>query len=92
MTHMLGRVSIALSLSVFASAVRLSADDGRVKLEVSDNGCGFKTGHVQSGMGLNNMRARAATLQARLNISSAVGSGTLIQVITDTSQEVADDE
>jgi signal transduction histidine kinase len=72
--------------------VRVTSDDGRVKLEISDNGSGFETGHVASGMGLKNMRARAESLKARLNISSALRTGTLIQVITDAGQEVADDE
>ena len=72
--------------------VRISPDGTQVKLEVSDDGCGFETSRVQSGMGLNNMRARAEILQARLNISSQPGAGTLIQVMAGTGQEVASHE
>lgn len=72
--------------------VRISSLGRQVKLEVSDHGCGFETSGVQSGMGLNNMRARAATLQARLNISSTPRAGTLIQVVTGAGQEFAAQE
>jgi nitrate/nitrite-specific signal transduction histidine kinase len=72
--------------------VRISSNGEDVKLEVSDNGCGFEVSRAQSGMGLNNMRTRAAILHARLIISSEPQAGTLIQAVTGSGQEVVANE
>jgi len=55
--------------------------NGRVRLVISDDGCGFdpaigKPTHI----GLDIMRERAAAIGAQLDIRSAVGAGTTIQV------------
>lgn len=54
-----------------------------VEMEIADNGIGFDADAVLSagrGMGLGNMQERAEKLGAHLNISSAAGIGTKIDV------------
>jgi PAS domain S-box-containing protein len=50
----------------------------RVRLEITDNGCGFDPLHVSGGYGLGDMRERSERLGGRLEISSEPGSGTRI--------------
>ncbi len=55
--------------------------DGRVKLEVSDDGTGFDpAAETGSGRGLNNLTARAREIDAELAIASSPGKGTRIAV------------
>ncbi|MDP1767342.1 MAG: PAS domain S-box protein [Nitrospirota bacterium] len=52
---------------------------GKFRLEVSDDGEGFRpTARKSSGLGLANMRARARKLGARLTIRSRPGQGTQV--------------
>jgi signal transduction histidine kinase len=61
--------------------VQLVQDDGCILLTVKDNGCGFDTEKVaQTGMGLENIRARVAACKGKLNIYSSPGKGTEINV------------
>jgi signal transduction histidine kinase len=60
--------------------VRLSTDDGTVRLEIADDGHGFDTAHASQGMGLVSMRARVADLEGELSLESGTG-GTTIRVI-----------
>jgi signal transduction histidine kinase len=57
-------------------------DGGRVGLEVSDDGRGFDLGAVahEGGLGLVTMRERAGQVGADLNIQSAPGEGTRVEV------------
>ena len=64
--------------------VRLARSGAGVGLEVSDNGCGFEPEQVEAGgMGLGNMRARAAALGAVLEIQSQTGQGTRVKVLVE---------
>jgi len=61
------------------------ADNGahgtQVRLVISDNGCGFDTTISKpTHIGLDIMRERAAAIGAQLDIRSAVGAGTTVQV------------
>ena len=60
--------------------VAICSADGRLRLEISDDGCGFdwdeKIGG--GGMGLSNMRERAAVLGSELQVISQVGQGTRV--------------
>jgi signal transduction histidine kinase len=47
---------------------------------VSDNGKGFSPEAVQDGVGIKNLRERAETLKAKLNIHSAPNEGTLVSL------------
>jgi signal transduction histidine kinase len=63
--------------------VRLSGDDGRLVIEVSDDGVGFDphAPDVRSRhLGLTSMEERARELHGRLRIHSAPGQGTTVRV------------
>jgi signal transduction histidine kinase len=61
--------------------VRLARQvDGRILLEIDDDGAGFDTATPSSGMGLTNLRDRAASLGASLEIVSTAGEGTTLRV------------
>jgi PAS domain S-box-containing protein len=63
--------------------VNFKADDGKILLEVTDDGCGFdlQAASVKGGVGLKSMRERSEKLGGKLTISSTPGSGTLLRVI-----------
>lgn len=67
-----------------ASQVRLSValDDGRLRAELTDDGCGFDTGDGTGsgvvGHGIGSMTRRAAELGGRLEIHSRPGEGTTL--------------
>jgi signal transduction histidine kinase/putative methionine-R-sulfoxide reductase with GAF domain len=65
-----------------AVTITLRALEGRVILEVADNGIGFdpQRGLQAGGMGLENMHERAAALGGRLQIDSQPGQGAKITV------------
>ncbi len=66
-----------------AVQVHLEAASDEVILEIVDNGCGFGA-DLQSrsgGLGLNNMRERAAQIGGKLTIHTAPGAGTTIRVV-----------
>lgn len=67
-----------------ASQVRLSValDDGRLRAELADDGCGFDTGDGTGsgvvGHGIGSMTRRAVELGGRLEIRSRLGEGTTL--------------
>lgn len=61
--------------------ISLAQTDGRVTLEVTDDGVGFDPASAHPGhMGLISMRERAAAIGAGLAIQSAPGEGTRVVV------------
>ena len=62
--------------------VRIQVDGDIVTLEITDDGAGFEvTPEVnEHGIGMNQMRARAAALNADLTIESTSGQGTCVRV------------
>lgn len=61
--------------------VRLARAGQGALLEIEDNGCGFDPDQVESGgMGLENMRVRAAAIGAELKIQSTKNLGTHVRV------------
>ena len=67
-----------------ATVVRIQAagQDGRIRMSVVDNGCGFDRAAVGANTyGLTAMRERAALIGAELEIRSAPGEGTRVQVL-----------
>lgn len=57
-----------------------------LRIEISDNGCGFDLGNASTGHGLGNLRERAASLHARLTITSSPGNGTSVNLVLFRSQ------
>jgi signal transduction histidine kinase len=59
--------------------VLLDCAEGRLRLEVRDNGAGFvAAGDVPGHLGLRSMRERAAQLGGTLTVHSAPGEGTRV--------------
>jgi signal transduction histidine kinase len=60
-----------------ASMVTVSAraEDGWLRIQVADDGVGFKELDASRGRGLDNLRRRAADLGGTLDIRSARGAG-----------------
>jgi nitrate/nitrite-specific signal transduction histidine kinase len=69
-------------------AVRISADNGRVVLEVKDDGVGFdpQGADLAGGMGFASMRERAAQIGGDLSISAEPGAGTVVRVAVDCAE------
>jgi signal transduction histidine kinase len=65
-----------------AATVRLERIGTNIELRIADNGCGFdpETAARGSPLGLLNMRERVKSVNGTLNIISAPGMGTEIQV------------
>ncbi len=61
-------------------SVELHIDNKELVLKIQDNGKGFDARTIKTGNGMRNMKARALDLNGRLEISSATGQGTTIQL------------
>jgi PAS domain S-box-containing protein len=62
-------------------AVKLAPENGRVVLEITDNGIGFDTsGEFPGHLGLRSMAERTARVGGVLEIRSSAGSGTSIRL------------
>ena len=61
--------------------ITLTLNAQKITLCVSDNGCGFDLAKVHQGLGLRGMRERTALLQGTLNIRTAPGQGTTLEVL-----------
>jgi signal transduction histidine kinase len=61
-----------------AVLVRIEATAGRLDLEIEDDGVGLDGARPLAGMGLQNMRARAAEIHGSLRIRPRQGGGTVI--------------
>jgi signal transduction histidine kinase len=78
-------------------SVRLKAVESDViLLEIQDDGLGFDLGSVDAAydnlgsLGMVNMRERTELLNGFLNISSAKGRGTRVQVVVPLTEEASD--
>ncbi|MCL9807482.1 ATP-binding protein [Flavobacterium amniphilum] len=58
----------------------LRKNDTTLLLSISDDGEGFDVKTRKSGIGLNNMKERANSLNGQFNIESKIGEGTKIEV------------
>jgi signal transduction histidine kinase len=63
--------------------VLLTGEDGKVSLEVKDNGVGFEIseGKRSGGLGLASMRERIEQIGGTFSIESSPGSGTRVQAV-----------
>ena len=67
--------------SATTASVRLTRDDRRVQLEITDDGVGFDVQDAEArrpGMGLFSVRERLALVNGTLRVDSAPGAGTRI--------------
>jgi two-component system, NarL family, sensor kinase len=60
--------------------IQLIKRDGLVNLMVEDNGIGLDASKLTHGIGLNNIRSRINALNGELNIESAIGQWTLVNI------------
>ncbi len=74
--------NIARHSKATRGSVRVEAGEGVVRLIISDNGAGFDASKPRGAghQGLVNMRARASSVGARLEVESEPGAGTRIIV------------
>ena len=70
------------------AGLSLRRDDGAILLEVVDDGVGYDTTTSVGGLGLRNMRERAFNAGARLEVTSAPGAGTRLQLRIPTRTRV----
>ncbi len=63
--------------------INLSQTAALLKISVKDDGKGFSLNENQTGNGLNNMRKRAADIDAQIELSSEPGKGTLLILTKD---------
>lgn len=69
--------------------IRLNYTASQMNISIKDNGKGFIQGKdKQSGIGLMNMRSRAAAIGSKLLITSEPGKGTLIEIIIEKTQTI----
>jgi signal transduction histidine kinase len=61
------------------AVVRLARRGSDAVLSIEDDGVGFDAGAPSFGSGMQNMRERAATIGAKLRVSSANGNGTKVR-------------
>jgi signal transduction histidine kinase len=55
--------------------VEVTRAAGELNVMVEDNGVGFEPGKVEEGMGMGNLRARAAEIKGRIQIDTRPGYG-----------------
>jgi signal transduction histidine kinase len=67
--------------------ITLGLSDGRVWIEIRDDGSGFTPGSVSGGFGLNAMRGRVEESGGTVEVESTPGLGTRVQVLIPAVQE-----
>lgn len=60
--------------------ISISVDDNKLRLVVSDNGKGYDINTVKKGNGVNNIKSRAAEINADLEMLSNPGSGSTVEL------------
>ncbi len=70
--------------------VTLGGGDGRVALQVHDDGAGFDLLAPRAGMGIRNMQARAAALDGHLAVETKPGGGTTVRLLVPYARPAAD--
>jgi signal transduction histidine kinase len=70
--------NVAKYAQASSATVRLSAMDGNLMFEVTDDGVGFDTGATGYGTGMQGMADRLAALGGELIVTSSQGQGTKV--------------
>jgi signal transduction histidine kinase len=71
--------NVAKYAGATGATVHLSREDGQLTFEVTDDGVGFDSKAKGYGTGMQGMADRLAALGGELRVTSAPGTGTLIQ-------------
>ena len=66
--------------------IRLSVEGEKIRLSIRDDGKGFDTGKISSSNGLRNMQHRAILLKGGIEIRSAAGKGTSVELLLPATQ------
>lgn len=66
--------------------IRLSIQDGIIRLLISDDGKGFDPRKSKSSNGLRNMQHRAGLLKGKIEIRSVEGEGTSVELLLPATQ------
>ncbi len=61
--------------------VKIKRDENRVLITIEDNGKGFDTANINSGLGLIGLKERAQLLNGEFVIDSKIGEGTKIRIV-----------
>jgi signal transduction histidine kinase len=73
--------NVARHAHALACRVAVHVGTDAVLISVHDDGRGFDPSSVRHGLGLANLRERAAGLNGALHVESAVGSGTVVEIV-----------
>jgi signal transduction histidine kinase len=60
--------------------IRFAMNGKSIRFSVEDNGTGFEENQVKAGNGLRNMRERARSIEATIDIRSIIGQGTSLEL------------
>jgi signal transduction histidine kinase len=63
------------------ATIELVIENERLRLNLSDNGCGFDPARIRQGNGLRNMEERVQKLGGVIELSSSEGKGTAISLM-----------
>ena len=70
------------------AVIKLFYRNNEIILRIQDNGKGFEVGKVREGIGLNNIRLRAETLNGTVSIQSSPGKGSYLEISLPVSYQV----
>ncbi len=71
--------------------VTLDSTERSLQLRIEDDGIGFDTGQPGGGMGLGNMRSRAAAIGGTIAVTTEPGKGTLVRLSVPRAAPETDD-
>ncbi len=71
--------------------IKLQSDAENIFLTVTDNGKGFDLSSIKEGLGLGNIRTRAALFNGKVEITTAPGKGCILSVVVPLSGETGSD-
>ena len=61
--------------------IEFSLISKKIKLTISDDGCGFKKGNKTDGIGLKNIKFRVQNINAKFRLNSTLNKGTLLTIL-----------
>jgi len=68
-------------------SILLRQEQEVIRLQIRDDGCGYDTSKVHTGLGILGMRERAAAVGGTLTINSGPGDGTTVEAILPRMEE-----